>query len=100
MLTTVLTNHVHHLLEVWQEHVSKNIDLLLLVVIIVTRKCADKFLESSKAHYLYLWVFTFQSILDLRDAIDPLSFKEIGLGDVENDVLKLVLDLLGLKRGD
>ena len=47
MLTTILTNHVHHLLEVWQEHVSKYIDLLLLVVIIITRKCADKFLESS-----------------------------------------------------
>lgn len=90
MLTTVLANKVHHVLEIGQEHVSKNVNMLLLVFIIITRKCADKFFKSSEAHNLYLRVVTFQSVLDLFDAILPLSFQEICLSDIENDVLNLV----------
>ena len=98
MRTTVLANEVHHILEIWQEHVSKYVDLLPLVFIIVARECADKFLKSSKAYNLYLWVVTFQSLLNLGDAIGPLSLKEISLSDVENNVLELV-PVLQYKRG-
>ena len=113
VLTTALSHKVHHMLKVWQEHLPKYVDLLLLAFSIVARERADKFLEGSQSHDLKLWVITFQSLLDLRDAVLPMSLHKVGLGDVENDVLELVptkfqmritsfdlLDLFGLELSD